>query len=807
MRCFLASEQSINRKFIVYEQEIEKAEKRRKEEGWFKNLLENAVKIKDVFPATAESREVHPDALEPAHRRKAKDKLQYSTFQFSNPADLSKDPTHWLTANMIGLTPEKRRDYRIERLRHVMKSYELSDRQKMVKQHLESLQRMKIELVEDAVEHIVNPFIREVYNPTVAFVTPYMEYVAKESAHYAAVIAADPRVVEAVRVIKLYLEFIKQHTMDRITEAILHQHNQFIAEVVRQLKITAKAIADVKSLNLSAAEFADIQAVMEFICQAIESNVATENQVRKVLQSICEIVVSKFDEAEFSVGKSIEEGPERRDEIQEDFLQAIQDLKSSQIDPNQRDKSRNSDVKEDTIDINEENEVPLENAGKEMEIDKRETDYQEEDEESKSHEEEREDDEVVEEEEEEDEDSDDEKAEGGDKGNDDDDDDESGDDETGSSREETQVGKASSFSLVADKLRSAVAELEILSSEEREVVADLTADDEDPYEDVMELVVEMIHAVELNAHDINCLNIPKWNMSEQEVDDTQPKRELLEGDLSQRVFGFEVSIDVVITKAIREALDIDTLTAEDIAVLLEQQLFSFGSSLHSGQISKNCVAISHTLPYKRRAFEEWEQFWINSLHPAFFGYSAVDTKPKKSTVSIAKSMSAEQVLALKAKQFGLQFTNPTDNFSTRNKETFESLNQELPEGEDEDRDGKAAVLRKKQRRMKLGEEEFDTHHKALKMYRPNLATVTEKDIERLARLHRAFKKNYELEMQSGLIDGTGMKPEQYAALKNRDTAFRYQTTKPIAPFFKSFFLSQVISSSEVAISSRASRHY
>ena len=761
-------------------------------------MLDNAVKIKDVFPTSAESSEMRLGGVEPAQPRKTKEKLQYSTFIISNSSDVSKDPTHWLTANMMGLTPEKRREYRIQKLRHVMKSYELTDRQKMVKDHLDSLRRLKSEVVEDAVENVINPFIREVFNPTVAFVTPYVEYVAKEAAHYAAVIAADPRVVEAVRVIKLYLEFIKQHTVDRITGALLYQHNQFIAEVVKQLRITAKAIADVQSLQVNAADFADIQAVMDFIFQAVESNVATEEQVRSVLLHICEAVVSRFDESESAGRKGMDDGPESRDEPQEDFLQAIRELKSSHVDSSQGNdhisqfESVTNNEQENEVDVivgqallgdvnkNHDQDIEMKSDNSNKDLD--EGGDQGEADEEESHDDEDEDEEDGDddgEDEDEDEDHQSEQEENEEEereANNEEEDEDDGDGSEGT----LKAGNASSFSAVANKLRSAVAELEILDGEEKQVLADLTAEYEDSDNEIMDLISEMICAVELNAHDTNCLRNPTWTMGDQYLGEVHPNimSELLQGDLDQRVFGFEVSIDVVITKSIREALDIGNLAAEDIAVLLEQQLFSFGSSLHSGQVTKNCVAISHTLPYKRRAFDEWEHFWINSLHPAFFGYSALDTKPKKSTTTAAKSISSDQVLVLQAKEIGLQFSNPTDKFSTRNKETFDSLKHELPEGEDEDRDGKAAALRRKQRRMNRGangEEEFDVHHRALKMYRPNLATVTEKDIERLGRLYRAFKNNYELEMQSGLIDGMGMKPEQYTALKNRDTAFRYHT--------------------------------
>eukprot|EP01035_Chromulina_nebulosa_P026125 gene26125-34159_t len=57
-----------------YQQETDSMERKRKDEGWFKSLLDNAVKIKDVFPTSAESSDMRLGGSEPAQSRKVKDK-------------------------------------------------------------------------------------------------------------------------------------------------------------------------------------------------------------------------------------------------------------------------------------------------------------------------------------------------------------------------------------------------------------------------------------------------------------------------------------------------------------------------------------------------------------------------------------------------------------------------------------------------------------------------------------------------------------------------------------------------------------
>ncbi|KAJ1397608.1 hypothetical protein B484DRAFT_458664 [Ochromonadaceae sp. CCMP2298] len=59
-----------------------------------------------------------------------------------------------------------------------------------------------------------------------------------------------------------------------------------------------------------------------------------------------------------------------------------------------------------------------------------------------------------------------------------------------------------------------------------------------------------------------------------------------------------------------------------------------------------------------------------------------------------------------------------------------------------------------------------------------MSTLTKRDVQRLQRMHKAFEEKYEEEMRRGLVGGMGLRPEQYMALKERDSAHRiYRTAK------------------------------
>jgi hypothetical protein len=206
------------------------------------------------------------------------------------------------------------------------------------------------------------------------------------------------------------------------------------------------------------------------------------------------------------------------------------------------------------------------------------------------------------------------------------------------------------------------------------------------------------------------------------------------------------------------------LTAEDVALLLQQQVFAFDSALYAGPRTKGCVEVRYSLPFRRRVFEQAEQYWIHCLHPTFFGYSALDRTARRSR---AGEEALVRPSSVRTNDRNLKYCDPVDSFSSQNKETFAVLKQDLPDQAKESL-GKAALRRGGSRSA----EESSVEHRELKMYRPNLSHVTQEDIGRLERLYRAFKNNYEELMHAGLVDGVRLNPRQYAAMVNRDTAFR-----------------------------------
>lgn len=758
-----------------------------KKKGWFNRLREEAENVKDSIEVIG-NRE-NSNGAEKVKRN--------VTFLIPNPADVLKDPKHWMAESMKRPSEEKRRQLRLRKLQTSMLTFQLSERERYVQQRLLALRQLRQETLEDALEQIVYPFLREgypfnfilavsyylfciVFNPAATLMKPYAVKLLEKIDRYATLIAEDPRVINAVRVLKEYVSSIKKGSIDRATEAVLASHNAFLAEVVRHLKMTASAITD---LVPSESDLKELQEIINFICRAVEErsiNFEIKSEVASVLQQLCEVLISKFEErleidapltedivSADKTEKSVES------ETQEDFLIAIEELKKA----NEITFGENYSPEE------------VANGSKKIVIGAKNgiapTDAAAAD-----------------------------------------------DDASESDGEEGDDDESDNIESISEKLRSTASELENFRDEEQSLMSELLSVGEQQQQlavssentdqevnvnidrlDIEELMEQIISSVELNDHDFNqeLFRTPRESVdaidltsaldaavrtssdSSSNSRDSNTMETIYDGYtkryLARRVFGYEITVNVLITQSLRNKLKIEHLCAEDIALHLENQLFDFNSVLHAGHISRDCVAISHTSPFKRRFFDQWEQFWVHSVHPSFFGYSAIDTKPKQhrshsaitnggeavgTELSAAVDVSEEAKLEMKAKQIGLHFTTPIERFSTRNRETFDALRHDLPEGEDDEKDGNTAARRKQRRLARADTEELngDDGHKKPKMFRPNLANVTEKDIERLARLYRAFKRDYESEMQSGLIDGIGMKPVQYEALKNRDTAFR-----------------------------------
>ena len=271
------------------------------------------------------------------------------------------------------------------------------------------------------------------------------------------------------------------------------------------------------------------------------------------------------------------------------------------------------------------------------------------------------------------------------------------------------------------------------------------------------------------------------------------------------LIGCEVSIMVYIDEALRKELEanggVDSLQVEDIGVLLRQQIFDPDSALHAGQLTQKTLDVRYKNVSKKRLFHTWESFWVHIIHPAFFNYQ---TK-KKVTVSSVEQMIEQRYAKNKRLQSGLLTYSPVDDFTDRNKDTFKFLSGDKFEErfkpqtvdddwdeedevkiddimlEDEEEESKAIVEVPKESVLNLHVDKFETEEEGekrneLKLYRPNMATLTPKEVEKLRRIHSAFEDHYEAEMRKGLVDGKRLRVTQYQALKDRDAAYRIWRT-------------------------------
>jgi hypothetical protein len=265
---------------------------------------------------------------------------------------------------------------------------------------------------------------------------------------------------------------------------------------------------------------------------------------------------------------------------------------------------------------------------------------------------------------------------------------------------------------------------------------------------------------------------------------------IAEEDLAGRMVGCEVTFMVFVGAEQRKLDGLADIEAEDIAVMLQQQLYDREAPLFGGKFSGAIVDMRYKVAHKRRQFDRWESFYAHLVHPSFFGYTV--KRP------LARSMGGEpdaDGLVNGRLPSGVAPLNPTLLFNDRNKDTFQELaNKPLlrPPGErakredvSDEEDGSVASsllggekAKEDKHVLDLNVDEFAHDVKRLKLYRPNMGSLTARDIQRLKRLHKAFEERYEEEMRRGLVDGTGLRPEQYQALKDRDSAYRiYRTAR------------------------------
>ena len=252
-------------------------------------------------------------------------------------------------------------------------------------------------------------------------------------------------------------------------------------------------------------------------------------------------------------------------------------------------------------------------------------------------------------------------------------------------------------------------------------------------------------------------------------------------NLKEKLVGCEITFKIFVGNEQRQLDGLADIEAEDIAVMIQQQLCDEDSPLHAGDYSKSIVDVKYKIAHTRRRFEHWETFYAHIIHPSFFGYSTKPTKPKSWEID------GDGRLVNGRFASGIAPLNPTVLFNERNKATFQELCSKpilRPPGErikrddlSDDENATVAETYSEGHDLDLNVDEFAQEVKKLKLYRPNMGALTGRDIQRLRRLHKAFEEKYEEEMRKGLVGG-GLRPEQYQALKDRDSAYRiYRTAR------------------------------
>lgn len=280
-------------------------------------------------------------------------------------------------------------------------------------------------------------------------------------------------------------------------------------------------------------------------------------------------------------------------------------------------------------------------------------------------------------------------------------------------------------------------------------------------EEVVDLVTKMCIAVELAASFEEERELEK-QLPPPSIPSMQPDpsaaqhRSNLEAAIvpDDRLFGCEVTVMIFVNDEQRKIEGLEDIEAEDVAVMLRQQLNDRFSSIYSGDLTRHILDVRYKIAHKRLLFKTWESYWVHSLHPVFFGYSTYKEGKKKK-----KSVESGVVMP-----YGVKTINPISKFSERSKDTFTMLNE---------RDKATQSTKTGLIRLEIDDEFADTNNwSTLKIFRPNMSNLTHKDVERLRRVHKAFEEKYEELMRKGLVDGKRMRHDQYQAMKERDSAYR-----------------------------------
>ena len=201
------------------------------------------------------------------------------------------------------------------------------------------------------------------------------------------------------------------------------------------------------------------------------------------------------------------------------------------------------------------------------------------------------------------------------------------------------------------------------------------------------------------------------------------------------ILGCEVTFMIYVGKEQQQIHGLQDIEAEDIAVMIQEQLYNPDSILHQGLYSNAVVDVRYKVAHRRKVFQKWESFWVHLIHPTFFGYSALPPKRKD---NIDPSDTIDGRLSS-----GIVPLNPTVLFNERNKATFMELCKKpiLKEPgvhlsrwqEIDDAESKSATTVEKAL-LDYNVDEFAQYNS--KIYRPNYNALTKKIVLRLQRQHK-----------------------------------------------------------------------
>ena len=208
------------------------------------------------------------------------------------------------------------------------------------------------------------------------------------------------------------------------------------------------------------------------------------------------------------------------------------------------------------------------------------------------------------------------------------------------------------------------------------------------------------------------------------------------------ILGCEVTFMIYVGKEQQQIHGLQDIEAEDIAVMIQEQLYNPDSILHQGLYSSAVVDVRYKVAHHRKVFQQWESFWVHLIHPTFFGYSALPSKRKDNT---DPSNTIDGRLSS-----GIVPLNPTVLFNERNKATFIELGKRpilkepgvylsrWQEIDDAESKSKSSATTVEKTLLDYNVDEFAQYNS--KIYRPNYSALTKKMVLRLQRQHKVLYK-------------------------------------------------------------------